>query len=135
MRYTPGSRINIRPPHLLVSSMPATQLAHHLSLLTASHFLPFTAITAMTALSVFPSSHFSPGPRLRCIRNEIIRIRRRDGASVIQVPDLVFGEVPTNRSEISFQLIHSAGSDDWGGNTWLLQKPVDRHLGGTPPCL
>ena len=65
-------------------------------------------------------------------RDEIVRIWERNFACVIELRDLVRRKRPSGRTEVVFELLDPARTDDRRGHTRLLQKPIDCHLRGRP---
>jgi len=68
----------------------------------------------------------------RQLRNKVVWVRRLQFAGGVELRDLIRRKRPSDRAKVIFELLHPSRPDDRCGYTWLLQEPVNRHLGRVP---
>src|SRR5271165_7068461 len=68
----------------------------------------------------------------RQLRNKVVWVRRLQFAGRVELRDLIRRKRPSDRAKVILELLHASRPDDWCGYTWLLQEPVNGHLGRVP---
>src|SRR5271157_1730145 len=68
----------------------------------------------------------------RQLRNKVVWVRRLRFAGSVELRDLIRRKRPSDRAKVIFELLHPSRPDDRCGYTWLLQEPVNCHLGRVP---
>src|SRR5271165_3008129 len=68
----------------------------------------------------------------RQLRNKVVWVRRLQFAGSVELRDLIRRKRPSDRAKVILELPHPSRPDDRCGYTWLLQEPVNCHLGRVP---